>query len=145
MTVFLDNRALLDAFRRGDRAALTEVYRRYVDEVAGVVRHGFALGGKAVRGVREVDCQRDLVQEVFVRCFSEAARKGYDGISPFRPYLLRIAKNLMIDEARKSGRAVVLEPGEAEAPAGVEVGVPSPEEDSSGACCARRPAPIAPR
>ncbi len=96
LTVFLQNRNLLDAFRRGDRETLAAVYHEYVDGVAKLV----------ARGIRERDRQHDLVQEVFLRAFSEAARRSYDGISPYRPFLLRIARNLMIDEARKAGRAV---------------------------------------
>ena len=49
----------------------------------------------------------DLVQEVFLRAFDERARLGYDGLRPYRPYLLRIAKNLRIDTARRDGRWAV--------------------------------------
>ena len=64
------------------------------------------LARVAVPGVREPQRQCDLTQEVFVRAFSQRARLSYDGLSPFRPWLLRIAKNLMIDEGRRSGRMV---------------------------------------
>jgi RNA polymerase sigma factor (sigma-70 family) len=105
LSIFQGNRALLDAFRRGDRPALTAVYRAYATDVAALVRRGFRDGGQsAVPGIRESDGQRDAVQEVFVRAFSEKARLAFDGLSPYRPYLMRIAKNLMIDQARKSGR-----------------------------------------
>jgi RNA polymerase sigma-70 factor (ECF subfamily) len=109
--IFEDNRALLDSYRRGDRAALTTVYSRYVDEVAALVRRGFRLdtAGVTIPGVREPQKQLDLIQEVFVRAFAERARLAYDGLSPFRPWLLRIAKNLMIDEGRRSGRVVAFD------------------------------------
>lgn len=111
MTVFDGNRALLDAFRRGERPALTSVYQRYVDEVATLIRRGFTLDAARVTipGVSSPQRQLDLAQEVFVRAFSEKGRLSYDGISPFRPWLLRIAKNLMIDEGRRSGRTVPLD------------------------------------
>jgi RNA polymerase sigma factor (sigma-70 family) len=130
VTIFSGNRALLEAFRRGDRAALTEVYHRYVNDLAALVRCGFvanATGGR-VRGVRELDHQRDLIQEAFLRAFSANARRAYDGVSPFRPYILRIAKNLMIDEARKAGQ--IVDSGADElACDGVDVEIPSPEDD----------------
>lgn len=104
------DRALLDAFRKGDPAALSKVYWEYVDAVAAVVRHGFIVDASGrVRGEPDPADQRDVVQEVFSRAFSEKARLSYDGINPYRPYLLRICKNLMIDRARARSRIVALE------------------------------------
>src|SRR5690606_35831433 len=40
----------------------------------------------------------------FVRAFAEPARLAYDGLRPYRPYLLRITKNLMIDRHRARRR-----------------------------------------
>jgi RNA polymerase sigma-70 factor (ECF subfamily) len=106
--VFDNDRALLDSFRRGEQRALTTVFSTYVDEVATLVQRGFTMSVSrvVVPGERDLHRQRDLVQETFVRAFSERARLAYDGISPFRPWLLRIAKNLMIDEGRRAGRLV---------------------------------------
>jgi RNA polymerase sigma factor (sigma-70 family) len=131
VTVFSGKRTLLEAFRRGERAALTAVYQEYVDDVAELVRRGFTLESNArVRGVRAYDRQRDLVQEVFLRAFSAPARTAFDGISPYRPYLRRIAKNLMIDEARKAGRQVEVEAGLDESSGeGADLELSSPEED----------------
>jgi RNA polymerase sigma factor (sigma-70 family) len=86
--IFENDRPLLDAFRRGQKAALSRVYFAYVDEVARVVR------------------DRELIQEVFVRAFSESARLAYDGLRPYRPYLLRIARNVLVDRLRARGREV---------------------------------------
>ncbi|MCC6807171.1 MAG: sigma-70 family RNA polymerase sigma factor [Deltaproteobacteria bacterium] len=109
MTIFDGNRALLDAFRRGDRAALTDVYRHYVREVDALVRRGFYIAEKAVSvpGVQAIAEHREHVQEVFLRAFAEPARLAYDGLKLYRPYLLRIAKNLLIDRARKTDRHVL--------------------------------------
>jgi RNA polymerase sigma factor (sigma-70 family) len=102
VTIFVDNRDLLERFRRGERAALAAVYERYVDEVATLARRGFTIessGHVYVRGATG-DGERELVQDTFVRAFGEKARLAYDGISPYRPYLLRVTKNLMIDRYR---------------------------------------------
>jgi RNA polymerase sigma-70 factor, ECF subfamily len=108
--VLRSDRALLDAFRRGDPAALSKVYWEYVDAVAAVARHGFIVDASGrVRGEPAPADQRDVVQEVFARAFSDKARRAYDGINPYRPYLLRICKNLMIDRARARSRVVALE------------------------------------
>lgn len=103
----------LAAFRAGDRAVLTAVYRCYVKDVAILVQRGFTLdrgSGGRVLGLHSVEEQRDVVQEVFLRAFQEKARHSYQADQPYRPWLLRIAKNLMIDRLRKSGREI-LAPG----------------------------------
>ena len=95
------------AFVRGDRATLEQVYKETVQDVGNLVRRGFTStrdGGYRVLGVRPESEQIDVVQEVYVKAFSEKARRSYDVNQPFRPYLLRICKNLMIDRLRKKGR-----------------------------------------
>jgi RNA polymerase sigma-70 factor, ECF subfamily len=109
VTIFANNRDLLDRFRRGDREALAAVYYRYVDEVATLARRGFTIessGHVYVRGL-DADGERELVQDTFVKAFAESARLAYDGVSPYRPYLLRITKNLMIDRYRAAQRRTV--------------------------------------
>ncbi|MGE0867969.1 MAG: RNA polymerase sigma factor [Kofleriaceae bacterium] len=107
MPIFENNRDLLERFRRGDRAALAAVYDYYVDEVALLARRGFVMesaGHVYVTGT-DLDGEHELIQETFVKAFSEAARSSYDGLRPYRPFLLRITKNLMIDRFRKRRRA----------------------------------------
>lgn len=100
------DRALLDAFRRGDRDALQRVYRAHVAKVMQVVTYGCASSSGRVPGVGRERCD-DLVQEVFVKAFGERARQAYDGLRPYEPYLLQIARNLLVDRARRSGREVL--------------------------------------
>ena len=116
MTVFADNRPLLDAFRRGDRAALATVYHHYVDDIAAVIRHGFSIptSGIRVRGAADEQTERDLVQDVFVRAFGVRARDTYDGVRPYGPYLRRIAKNLLIDRARAVDPTIPLDDADRE-------------------------------
>jgi RNA polymerase sigma factor (sigma-70 family) len=109
VTIFDNNRDLLDRFRRGDRAALAEVYYRYVDDVATLARRGFtieSIGHVYVRGVSG-DAEREIVQETFARAFAEKARVAFNGIDPYRPYLMRIAKNLLIDRFRAGSKQEV--------------------------------------
>lgn len=131
MTVFAGDRPLLDAFRRGDRAALTTVYFHYVDDIAAVVRLGFSVPGTGarVRGAPDEQAERDWVQEVFARAFAPRAREAYDGLRPYGSYLRQIARNMMIDRARAASYRVpvpldeaaaelVIEPDVAEADPG---------------------------
>lgn len=125
------DRALLDGFRRGDRDALGQVYFRYVDAVAKLVRLGFSLDAHGVRvpGARDRDSERELVQEVFLRAFAERARHGYDGIRPYRHYLLRIAKNLLIDRQRARGHDVAVAAMELDGDAPDRGSVDEPDRD----------------
>ncbi|MBI5507309.1 MAG: sigma-70 family RNA polymerase sigma factor [Deltaproteobacteria bacterium] len=102
MTLLVENRGLLRDFRTGAPAALREVFLRYAPEVAQFLRRGFTfrVGERQVRfaGYREVFAVEDALQEVFRRAFSDNARSSYDGLRPFRAYLLTIAKNAVINE-----------------------------------------------
>jgi RNA polymerase sigma factor (sigma-70 family) len=132
MTVLSENRALLEGFRRGERDALTEVYRAYVDDVARLVRRGFVVeahGHWHVRGVADVDEEHELVQETFARAFADRARASYDGLRPYRPFLLRIAKNLLIDRARRLRRDAQLGPLDEATLDGAALAEPSEADD----------------
>ena len=98
-------------YARGEVIALEAVYRAHVDEVARLVRRGFTYARDKVvhvPGLGDEAAQMDLIQDSFVRAFGEKARRAYDPQRPYRAYLLRITKNLMIDRLRKSGREVEL-------------------------------------
>jgi len=105
MTLLVSDPALRLAFRQGERLALERVYEAYVERVIDVLRHGFAFdsGERRLRfaGFADPLELENFAQEVFVRAFAERARLMYDGLRPFEGYLLRIAKNIVIDELRR--------------------------------------------
>ena len=108
MTRLVEDRALLDGFRRGDSEALTIVYREYARPLFALLVRGFGYqsGGRQMifKGFKNSWESENLVQEVFARAFAPQAREAYDGLRPYRNYLFSIARNLVIDELRKSGR-----------------------------------------
>lgn len=105
MSPLQSDRALLEGFREGDPEALARVYRETVDEVARLVHRGAMLaGGRRAPGAGSPELERELVQETYLRAFDPRARLAYDGLRPYRPYLLTIARNLLIDHWRKAGR-----------------------------------------
>jgi RNA polymerase sigma factor (sigma-70 family) len=108
--VLLEDRALLTRFREGDRGALEVVYRYFLRDVTALLRMGFASAsaGARVPGIGDSAALADAVQEVFVRAFADGARLSYDGLRPYRPYLLRIARNVRIDQLRAAGRELLL-------------------------------------
>lgn len=95
------DRAWLDGFRRGDRAALARVFRAYAPDVTRTVR--------AARGRIPEHEVEAMVQEVFVKALAPSARDQYDGIRPFGAWLGTIARNLVTDRLRREGRVVPVE------------------------------------
>ncbi len=104
-----DDPPLLVRFRRADKAALAEVYRAYAPLIARRLAHGFSFDSDGrrlhFRGFQLAFELDDMLQETFIRAFSDSARSGYDGARSFQTYLLAIAKNLLIDRFRKKGGA----------------------------------------
>lgn len=111
MPIFRSNRVLLDEFREGQPDALGTVYWEYVRKIERLLRQGFTVrNGVSTRrfigaSVRPHDLA-DLVQEVFLRAFSEKARRAYDSHRDYGPYLYAIARNVFVDWARKQGREI---------------------------------------
>lgn len=104
------DRRLLEGYRRGDRDVLEQVYRQHVVELQAFFRRGFGFESEGrsfrFRGTRSSFQVEDWAHEVFVRAFSEASRLRYDGLRPFRPYLERIARNVVLDELKRKEHAL---------------------------------------
>ena len=116
------DRELLESFRRGDREALERVYR---SQVAGVESFVAARLARARRF--SAANLADLVQDVFLRAFSPSARTSYDGERDYAPFLITIARNVLIDWLRRSARELV---DEHEVEALVDAPAPTPSEEA---------------
>lgn len=108
MSLLVEDRDLLDSFRRGEGPAIERVYREYVGQVTGLLKNGFSFmsGGhstyfKGYKDAWELEC---AVQDVFIQAFSARARESYDGIKPFGPFLMTIARNRVISLLRSETR-----------------------------------------
>ena len=114
MPIFHGKPDLLRRFRAGERSALAAVYDAYADKVGRLVRRGIILrktGGAPVTGIYvSPDDFLDLTQEAFVKAFSASSRLGYDGVRDYEPYLLTIARNVLVDWLRRRGGVVPFEP-----------------------------------
>lgn len=118
MPIFRGKPELLGRFRDGQRDALEEVYRAYVDKVGQIFRFGFKVPGAAVNVTglaRRPSDVADAVQEVFAKSFGESARRAFDGKRDYGPYLFAIARNLLVDILRKSGHEIPVGPMASEA------------------------------
>lgn len=104
MTLLTSDRQLLEAFRRGDRAALERVYNEYAPRIATFIRKGFHFQSKGkmlqFQGFHQPSDVQDVLQETFVKAFSDEARVNYDGVRPYLPYLSTITKNIVISLLR---------------------------------------------
>jgi RNA polymerase sigma factor (sigma-70 family) len=103
------DRELLARFRAGSPDALSQVYWKYVHKVERLLGGGFQIPERGIRvagACREAEALADLVQETFLRAFSEKGRLGYDGLRDYAPYLYAIARNVLIDHARSQGREI---------------------------------------
>ena len=95
------DRALVHEAQHGHEEAATVLYRRYYPRIYSFVSH--LTYGRANA--------EDLTQEVFVRALKALGR--FNGQYRFEHWLLRIARNLCIDEARRNVRQPALtDPGE---------------------------------
>lgn len=102
---FKNNPDKVVLFKSADRETFTWVYRTYVDEVAKMLTGGFTFNSKGDRvrfaGYRRPYQLQEAIQETFLKAFGESARRSYDGTRPYAPYLMQIAKNVVIDGFRK--------------------------------------------
>ncbi|MFT5431343.1 MAG: RNA polymerase sigma factor (sigma-70 family) [Myxococcota bacterium] len=98
-----DDSRVREAFRRGERWALAEVYKVYFPIVTTVTTRGF--GG--FRGFFSPADRDDAMQSIFVAAFEEKARLRYNGIDPYSAFLRGIAQNVvrrMLDRSTRFRR-----------------------------------------
>jgi RNA polymerase sigma factor (sigma-70 family) len=118
MPIFMTDRNFLEGFRNGAPEAIRIVYSEYVHKVERLLSAGFEIRDRGIRVVgvgHQLSDLADLVQEVFVRAFSEKSRLAYDGLRDYGPYLFAIARNVLVDWARAKGREIPLPPSDIEA------------------------------
>lgn len=106
MPLFCNDRELLLAFREGRPETLEVVYRHYVRSVETYLRTLARVAG--ARDLAQPSAIADLLQEVFIRAFSPTARRAYDGLRDFAPYLNAIARNCFVDTIRKRRKEVLV-------------------------------------
>lgn len=92
-------RGLLKRFREGAPDALAEVFRQHGDVLVRRLRAA-AWRGKGFERLRSEFELENTVLEVFARAFEPRARQVYDGVRPFEHFLMGIARNFLLEEAR---------------------------------------------
>lgn len=92
MTDHSDERALVERAIAGDAGAFGSLYQRHVDRVYSYIR----------MRVRDVALAEDLTQEVFIQAMRSLERFQWQG--SLAPWLMRIARNIVIDHWRRASR-----------------------------------------
>ncbi|HWK99695.1 MAG TPA: sigma factor, partial [Parapedobacter sp.] len=85
----IGDKELLLGLQRGDEVSFTTLYNRYSPSVYLSI----------IRLVKEREVALDIVQDLFFNIWKN--RQAIDVNRPFRPYIFRIAKNLVVDFFRK--------------------------------------------
>ncbi len=102
----LENRRLLDGFREGRPAALQAVYLHFQPDVERALSRGFPFrdGERSLRffGFSRSYELSDAIQDTFAKAFAPQARLAYNGLDPYRPYLVQMARNVVIDRHRRA-------------------------------------------
>src|SRR5262249_4645743 len=93
----LDDAALVERSLTGDASAFSELYGRHFGAVRTVV----------VAGLSNPATQDESIQEVFTRAIERLSQLR--DRSRFRPWLLQIARNVVIDGQRFKAKAPVLD------------------------------------
>lgn len=104
--LLVENRVLLDAFRRGEAAALEEVFLHYSPRVSGWVTRGFGYKTKTAErrfaGFRSAADAHDAIHETFRAAFEQRSRDAYSGLSAYEGYLFVITRNVVLRKLGKS-------------------------------------------
>jgi RNA polymerase sigma factor (sigma-70 family) len=131
-----EDRALLDGYRRGDARAFDAIVAEYEPMVVMELQHGFPLrSGGRFFGFKQAFELEDAIQGVWLTVFSESARRHYDGIRPFRPYLRRIVRNHVHAIHARKRRSLARMEGVRDQPASAE---PRPVDDTEWQACQRQ-------
>jgi RNA polymerase sigma-70 factor (ECF subfamily) len=103
------DQALLQRFRNGEANAMAEVYRSHVGSLTRILRAAAFRGAPVFTRLRNPHELDNVLLEVFARAFEPRARQAYDGQRGFELFLMGIARNVLLEEARVREDAVGLE------------------------------------
>lgn len=92
----------LKAFREGRQEVLAALFQAHANAVAARLRFAQRLSGS--RLFPSASDVEGAVLEVFARAFAPRAREAFDGVRPFDGYLLGIARNVVLEAARRGRR-----------------------------------------
>jgi len=92
-------RDLLDAIRKGERAAMRRLYDRYS-------KYAMAIG---LRYIPNRDDMRDVLQDSFVKIITNIGRFDYRGEGSLKSWVSRIVANQAIDHIREHERLLFAE------------------------------------
>jgi RNA polymerase sigma factor (sigma-70 family) len=94
----LSDQELIKAYLNGNSAAFTTLFNRHQPKVYSSI---FLF-------VRCHDKANDIFQETFIKVVDRLQNKGYNETDKFLPWVMRIARNMCIDDYRSNKRVRIL-------------------------------------
>lgn len=82
---------ILDLFKKGDKCAMDKLYQEYADHMAGV----------CARYISDEDNLKDVLQESFIKIFTQIHLFEYRGKGSLKAWLTKIVINEALMELRK--------------------------------------------
>ena len=82
---------ILDLFKKGDKCAMDKLYQEYADHMAGV----------CARYISDEDNLKDVLQESFIKIFTQIHLFDYRGKGSLKAWVTRIVINEALMELRK--------------------------------------------
>lgn len=79
---------------------MAEVYRQHVPSLHRLLRAA-AFRGPLFSSLRAPSELENTLLEVFARAFEPRAREAYDGVRPYEAFLMGIARNVLLENARR--------------------------------------------
>ncbi|MDY6786814.1 MAG: RNA polymerase sigma factor [candidate division WOR-3 bacterium] len=86
-----EDKVIVESILNGDREAFARIVEKYERLLQSII----------YQMVQDTDLTKDLCQEALIKCYKKL--KTYDSRYSFKYWLIRIAKNHVIDYTRKSG------------------------------------------
>lgn len=99
MRIFSKDReqVIIQLFHRGDASAMDELYAEYADYLSGV----------CYRYITDDDDLKDVLQESFIRIFTQISQFEYHGKGSLRAWVTRVTVNECLQLLRKQKKATV--------------------------------------
>lgn len=96
---------ILSQLKKGDGTAARALYDKYVGSLAAVCS----------RYVADADDAKDVLQEVFIKVFTQIDSFTYRGEGSLKAWMTRVAVNMSINFLKKSGRLALVRDDQVEA------------------------------
>ncbi len=94
-----ENKALLQSFQSGCERSINRLFDQYKQRVYAYI----------ITSVKDPVVAKDLLQETLLKAFQSIRRGGYREDGRFEPWIIRIARNVIMDYYRDCKRSSIIQ------------------------------------